>query len=41
MERYVTTTLRSHEMRICEQGCYVTTTYHFYTIDKNYCSICI
>ena len=34
MERYVTTTYRLHDLHICPQGLYVSTTYHFYTIDE-------
>ena len=35
MERYVTTTYRLHELHICAQGWYVTTTYHLYTNNRN------
>ena len=33
MERYVTTTYRLHELHMCIQGGYVTTTYPKYKID--------
>ena len=33
LERYVTTTYRSHGLKISAQGGYVTTTYPYYTID--------
>ena len=34
MERYVTTTYRVHDIHICVQGGYVTTTYPKYKIDS-------
>ena len=34
MERYVTTMYRLHDIHICAQGEYVTTTYPEYTIDE-------
>ena len=33
MERYVTTTYRLHELHVCAEGVYVTTTYPKYTIE--------
>ena len=35
MERYVTTTYRSHELHICASGWYVTTTCHLCTNNEN------
>ena len=40
MEVYVTTMYRLHELHICAQSGYVTTTYPYYTIDALWYGIC-